>query len=130
VDPEFIRLLVVDDDARVRLAVARTIALEPDLRLLGAIGPATDAVAVAQRTLPDVAIVDVLLPDAATGLALIAHLTEMGCAVVAISLGAGVRHAALAAGAISFIEKSDVDGLLAHVRAAALRHLTEGLSAT
>jgi two-component system, NarL family, response regulator DesR len=118
-------VLIVDDDARVRLAIAQTIALEADLCLLGAIGDAAGAVTLAERTAPDVAVVDVLLPDPATGLEVIADLAATGCAVVAISLRGGVRDRALAAGATSFIEKSDVDGLLAHVRAAALRHSTE-----
>jgi DNA-binding NarL/FixJ family response regulator len=125
VSPELIKLLIVDDDARVRLAIAQTVALEADLRLLGATGNAAAAASLARRTRPDVAVVDVLLPDSDAGLALIADLAGTGCAVVAISLRGGVRKRALAAGATSFIEKSDVDGLLAHVRAAALRHSTE-----
>jgi DNA-binding NarL/FixJ family response regulator len=123
--PEPIRLLIVDNDARVRLAIARTIALEADLCLLGSSADAAGALALARRSRPDVAIVDVLLPDQATGLAAIAALNDAGCAVVGISLRGGVRRDALAAGAISFAEKSDVDRLLAQVRAAALRHSAE-----
>jgi DNA-binding NarL/FixJ family response regulator len=123
--PAPIRLLIVDDDARVRLAIARTIALEADLCLLGASADAAAALALAERTHPDVAVVDVFLPDAATGLATIATLTAGGCTVVAISLRGDVRHTALAAGARSFAEKSDVDGLLAQVRAAHVRHSAE-----
>jgi DNA-binding NarL/FixJ family response regulator len=115
-----IRVLVVDDDARVRQAIGRTIALEPDLVLVADAGDAPTALALAEGAGPSVALVDVLLPDAMTGLALVGCLEQRpGCAVVAMSIRSGVRHAALAAGAVAFVEKGgDIDAVLNAIRAA------------
>lgn len=116
-----IRLLVVDDDARVRAAITRTIMLEADLVLLGAARDPASALTMAAASDPAVALVDVLLPDEASGLDLIRGLARSPrCAVVAMSVRGAVRAAALAAGAVAFGEKDDVDALLAQVRSAAL----------
>jgi DNA-binding NtrC family response regulator len=126
-----IRLLVVDDDARVRAAIRRTIMLEADLVLVAEAKDAVTALAIAAASDAVVALVDVLVPDEASGLELIRGLAgTSGCAVVAMSVRGGVRAAALAAGAVAFVEKADVDALLAQVRRAAapghLRHYAEG----
>lgn len=115
-----VRLVVVDDDIRVRAAITQTIALEGDLLLVGDAADATGALALAERADPSVALVDVLLPDDATGLALVRSLTERrGCAVVAMSVRGGLREAAMAAGAVAFVEKGgDIDALLDAVRSA------------
>jgi two-component system KDP operon response regulator KdpE len=122
-----IRLLVVDDDARIRAAIARTIMLEADLVLVAAARDAPGALSMAAAWHPEVVLLDVMLPDRATGLGLIRGLVRSpGCAVVAMSVRGALRGAALAAGAVAFIEKSDVDALLTQVRSAAatggLRH--------
>jgi two-component system, NarL family, response regulator DesR len=115
-----IRLLVVDDDARVRTAIGQTVAFETDLVLVGEAKGCADALALAIATGPAVALVDVFLPDEETGLKTIRGLgRNPGCAVVAMSVRSTVRSAALAAGAISFIEKGDIEAVLARVRAAA-----------
>lgn len=117
-----IRVLVVDDDQRVRAALDRTIALEADLVMVGAAADTASALGLAQAHDPSVAVVDVLLPDAGAGLALVRRLAQRpGCAVVAISVRGGLRPAALAAGAVAFVEKDgDIDALLHAVRSAAL----------
>lgn len=119
-----IRLLVVGDDGRVRAAIGQTIALEPDLVIVAEAADARTALALAERADPSVALVDVLLPDDVTGLELVASLNERpGCAVVAMSVRGGLRAAALAAGAVGFVEKeSDIDAILNTVRAAAPTH--------
>ena len=116
-----IRVVVIDDDARVRAAIGKTLALEVDLAMVGDAASADAAVALVERTYPAVALVDVLLPDDIIGLELIKSLSQRpGCAVVALSVRTGLRHAALGAGAHSFVEKgSDIDLLLGAVRAAA-----------
>jgi DNA-binding NarL/FixJ family response regulator len=78
----------------------------------------------AGSTDPAVALVDVLLPEEVTGLALVRSLKQRpGCAVVAMSVRGGLRAAALAAGAVAFVEKeSDIDALLNTVRTAASTH--------
>jgi DNA-binding NtrC family response regulator len=119
-----IRLLAVDDDVRVRAAISQTISLEADLVMAAAAADAAAALALAERTNPTVALVDVLLPDEVTGLALISVLSRRpGCAVVAMSVRNGLRCAALEAGAVAFVEKgSDIDAILDAVRAAAQPH--------
>ena len=121
-----VRVLVADDDARVRAAVVQTISLEADLALVADAADAADALALAESTDPAVALVDVLLPDATAGLALVAALGRRpGCAVVAMSVRSGLRQAALAAGAVAFAEKaSGIDAILEAVRAAASPHRT------
>jgi DNA-binding NarL/FixJ family response regulator len=115
-----IRLLVADDDARVRTAIGQTIALEAGLVMVAAAADAAATLALAERTGPSVALVDVLIPDEATGLALVRSLGQRpGCAVVAMSVRGGLGQAALAAGAVAFVEKDDIDAVLDAVRAAA-----------
>jgi DNA-binding NarL/FixJ family response regulator len=116
-----IRLLVVDDDVRVRAAIGQTIALEPDLVMVADAADTPTALALAERTRPSVALVDVLIPDEATGVALVRSLGHRpGIAVVAMSVRSGLRLAALAAGAVAFVEKGgDIDAILNAVRAAA-----------
>ncbi len=116
-----IGVLVADDDARVRAAIGQTIALEAGLVLVAAAADAVAALALAESVGPSVALVDVLIPDEATGLALIRSLGQRpSCAVVAMSVRGGLGDAALAAGAVAFVEKgSDIDAVLDAVRAAA-----------
>ena len=116
-----VRLLVADDDARVRTAIGQTIALEAGLVMVASAADAAAALALALATSPSVAPVDVLFPDEATGLALVRNLGHRpGCAVVAMSVRSGLRCAALAAGAVAFVEKgTDIDAILDAVRAAA-----------
>ena len=86
------RVLVVDDDPRVRQAIALTIALEPDLVIVAEAADATTALALADGADPSVALVDLLVPEDVTGLALVRSLSERPhCAVVAMSIrGASV----------------------------------------
>jgi DNA-binding NarL/FixJ family response regulator len=114
-------VLVVDGDARVRVAIAATISLEPDMSLIGEAADAPSAIVLAATSHCVVALVDVLLPDTGTGLALVRTLrARPRCAVVVMSVDSGVRDAALAAGAAMFIEKADdIDALLQAIRTAA-----------
>jgi DNA-binding NarL/FixJ family response regulator len=116
-----VRVLVVDDDSRVRAAIGQTIALEADLVMVGEAADATAALALAEGTDPSVALVDLLLPDRATGLALVAQLAQRPCcAVVAMSVRSSLCTAAVDAGAVTFVEKGgDIDAMLDAVRAAA-----------
>ena len=119
-----VRVLLADDDARVRAAVAQTLALEADLVLVAVAADAADALDLAESTDPAVALVDVRLADDTAGLALVTALgRRLGCAVVAMSVRGDLRRAALAAGAVAFAEKADgIDAILAAIRAAAPPH--------
>lgn len=115
-----VRVLLVDDDARVREGLAHTMALETDLVVVAGAADAAAALALAERAHPSVALVDVLLPDSTTGLALVTNLAQRpGCAVVAMSVRGSLRAAAMAAGCVAFVEKGgDIDAILDAVRAA------------
>lgn len=119
--PGLVRLLLVDRDVRVRVALRQTITLESDLCIVAEAADAEEAMALADRTGPSVALVDLLLPDTGTGLALIRSLSRRpGCAVVAMSERGGLREAALAAGAFALVDKSgDIDAILNTLRASA-----------
>jgi DNA-binding NarL/FixJ family response regulator len=119
---DLIRVLIVDDDPRVLQAIGSTIALETDMVTVAEAADAKTALAVAEDTKPSVALVDVLLPDDVTGLALVRSLEQRpGCEVVAMSVRSGLRAAARAAGAVAFVEKgSDIDALLQALRLAAV----------
>ncbi len=57
------RVIVVDDHAAVREGIRAMLASEPDLDPIAVTATARDAVALAQRTRPDVMVLDYHLPD-------------------------------------------------------------------
>jgi EAL domain-containing protein (putative c-di-GMP-specific phosphodiesterase class I)/CheY-like chemotaxis protein len=59
---ETIRVLIADDEPRLRGALADLIASEETMRLVGSAGDAEEAIALAEAIRPDVAIVDVKMP--------------------------------------------------------------------
>jgi DNA-binding NarL/FixJ family response regulator len=126
--PAVIELLVADDDVRVLSALGETIALEDDLSLVAVAADAVAAHAWACDRGPAVALVDVYLPDRPTGIDLIRALAARpGWVVVAMSVRSGPRDAALAAGAVAFVEKGgDIEAILRTVRAAGLPRASRG----
>ena len=59
---ETIRLLLADDQALVRGALAALLALEPDLDVVAEVGAGDEVVAAADKHHPDVALLDVEMP--------------------------------------------------------------------
>lgn len=57
-----IRVMIADDHAVVREGTRRILEQEPDLEVVGEAGDGEEAVALASRTRPDVAIVDIAMP--------------------------------------------------------------------
>ena len=99
------RVLVVDDDARVRRALGVLIESSTGLSVVGGASSAAEALGSDEALAPDVVLLDLLLPLAGDGLEALRALTERGRTVVALSIRASLRGPALAAGAVAFVEK-------------------------
>lgn len=56
------RVLLVDDDALVRLALTRTLADYPDLEVVGEAGTGDESVASVERLRPHIVIMDIQMP--------------------------------------------------------------------
>jgi DNA-binding NarL/FixJ family response regulator len=115
-----LRVLVVDDDARVRRALRSLIECSPDLTVVGEAGSARSARRLDLDLGPDVVVLDLLLPQAPDGMQVLRELRGRDRPVVAISRMGELGAEALLAGAYAFLEKDgrDVDALLDMIRAA------------
>jgi DNA-binding NarL/FixJ family response regulator len=103
----FLRVLVLDDDPRVRAALCRLLEVTPGVRVVP-LGSAAD-----------VALVDVDLPDRASARARVRALAG-GVPVVALGPDGAARDAALAAGAAAFVAKDGAASALLPALLAAL----------
>jgi DNA-binding NarL/FixJ family response regulator len=115
-----LRLLIVDDDARVRRALRSLIECSPDLTVVGEAGSTPSAKRLDLELLPDVVVLDLLLPQAPEGMQVLRELRGRGRPVVAISRMGELGPQAMVAGAHAFLEKHgrDVDDLLHMIRSA------------
>ena len=115
------RVLIVDDDARVRRALRALIESASGLSLSGEAALGAQALRLDEQLNPDVVLLDLLLPSAQDGLKVLAALVARRRAVVALSIRGALRPAALDAGAVSFVEKgASPDVLLDALREASL----------
>jgi len=121
-----IRLLLADDQALVRGALATLLDLEPDLEVVAEVGRGDDVVDAARRTRPDVALLDVEMPGL-DGIAATAQLRRAapGCRVLIVTTFGrpGYLRRAMAAGASGFIVKDTPARQLAD----AVRRVATGL---
>ena len=103
-----IRLLLADDQALVRGALATLLGLEPDMEVVAEVGRGDEVVASARAVNPDVALLDVEMPGL-DGIAATAALHEAMPAVrvlIVTTFGRpGFLRRALQAGAHGFIVK-------------------------
>ena len=115
-----LRVLIVDDDARVRRALRSLIECAPDLTVVGEAGSTRSAKRLDLDLLPDVVVLDLRLPQAMDGMGVLRELRRHGRPVVAISGTGKLGPEAVVAGAHAFLEKHgrDVDDLLDMIRAA------------
>jgi DNA-binding NarL/FixJ family response regulator len=123
VDPEVIRLVVVDDDDLVRSGLAAILDLEPDIEVVGQGADGVDVPALVARARPDVVLMDVRMPRV-DGIAATARISERpdGPAVVVITTfeSDDAVHDALVAGARGFVlKRARPEELLAAVRTVA-----------
>jgi DNA-binding NarL/FixJ family response regulator len=117
-----VQVLIVDDDPRVRTALRAFLTAHPGVDVIGDAGTGTVALELAREKAPTVAVMDIYLPAMSDGLALLRVFSQdLGIPVIAISLEAGVRQDALAAGAFCFLDKASVPEQLVE---ALLRRMT------
>ncbi|MGK5681535.1 response regulator transcription factor [Actinoplanes sp. URMC 104] len=121
-----IKLLLADDQALVRGAMAALLDMEPDLKVVAEVGRGDEVVPAALATGPDVALLDVEMPGldgVAAARALLQALP--GCRVLMVTTfgRAGYLRQAMAAGAGGFIVKDTPARQLAD----AVRRVHEGL---
>jgi DNA-binding NarL/FixJ family response regulator len=100
-----VRILVAEDNPQVRAALRTFVSAHPGFEIVGEAADSFAALQLARVHRPDVALVDVLLPDVGDGLRVLRTLTELGVPAVAFSISSGVGGRALAAGAYRFLEK-------------------------
>ena len=105
-----IRLLLVDDEARVRQGLRMCMAGEPDFEVIGEAAEGEAAVALAGQLQPDVVVLDVHMPGL-DGIEATRELTvsEPSVRVVILSLqdDTGTRREAMASGAAAFVGKQE-----------------------
>ena len=115
-----LRVLIVDDDARVRRALRSLLECAADLTVVGEAGSTRSAKRLDLELRPDVVVLDLLLPQAPEGMQVLRELRRRGRPVVAISRMGELGPQAMVAGAHAFLEKHgrDLDDLLDMIRAA------------
>ena len=115
-----LKVLIVDNDARVRWALRSLIECSPDLTVVGEAGSARSARRLDLELGPDVVVLDLLLPQAPDGMQVLRELRERDRPVVAVSGLDGLGPEAIATGAWASLEKDgrDVHDLLDMIRAA------------
>ena len=105
-----IRILVVDDQPKVRQGLRMRLGLEPDFVIVGEASEGAEALGLVRTLRPDVVLMDVELPDM-SGIAVTALIraTVPGCAVVILTIHDDVdtRERTGAAGAAGFVSKHD-----------------------
>ena len=121
-----IRLLLADDQHLVRGALSALLSLESDLEVVAEVGRGDEVVAAAQRTKPDVALLDVEMPGL-DGIEATAQLTEAlpsTKVLVVTTFGRpGFLRRAMEAGAMGFMVKDTPADQLAD----AIRRVNAGL---
>jgi two-component system response regulator DesR len=121
-----IRLLLADDQALVRGALATLLGLEPDMEVVAEVGSGDEVVSAARSSNPDVALIDVEMPGL-DGIAATAALHEAlpGVRVLIVTTFGrpGFLRRALQAGASGFVVKDTPARQLAE----AVRRVHSGL---
>ncbi|MFF5205429.1 response regulator transcription factor [Streptosporangium sp. NPDC000396] len=120
-----IRVLLVEDQAMVRGALASLLGLEPDIEVVGEAASGQEALAVALRTLPDIVLLDIEMPggDGITAGARIRRALPDCQIMILTTFGRpGYLRRAMEAGAVAFLVKDSP----ARELAAAIRRVRDG----
>ncbi len=117
------RVLVADDHPMYREGVARVLASYPEFELVARVEGAREALAEIRRLKPDVALIDLRLPDL-DGIAVVEQLEREGSTTRVVIVSAyedsATVYRAIAAGARAYLSKvCDADTLRATIRAVA-----------
>ncbi|MFD6355717.1 response regulator transcription factor [Nocardia tengchongensis] len=103
-----IKLLLADDQALVRGALAALLSLEPDLDVVAEVGRGDEVLAAVERTTPDVALLDVEMPglDGISAAAQL-HAAHPGVRILMVTTFGrpGYLRRAIDAGASGFVVK-------------------------
>ena len=121
-----IRILLADDQALVRSALAALLELEDDFEVVAQVGRGDEVVAAARDLHPDVALLDIEMPGL-DGLAAAAALTQQvpACRVIIVTTFGrpGYLRRAMESGALGFVVKDAPAEQLAD----AIRRVSRGL---
>lgn len=120
-----IRVLLADDQALVRGAMAALLGLEEDLEVVAEVGSGDEVLEAARRTRPDVAVLDVEMPglDGISAAALLTRELPGTRVLIVTTFGRpGYLRRALDAGASGFVVKDTPS----HELAAAVRTVAAG----
>ena len=103
-----LRVLIVDDDRRVRQSLSGLIALRDGVEVVGTAPDAPRCLELVRASSPDTILLDIRLPEEEDGLGLVAllHRDWPSVRVVAMSVQTELGDAALAAGAAAFVSKA------------------------
>ena len=121
-----IRVLIADDQALVRGALASMLRLEPDIDVVGEAGTGAEAEALALASRPDVLLIDIQMPggDGIEVTAALARALPSCKVVICTTFGRpGYLTRAVAAGAVGFVVKDAPPEQLAE----AVRRVASGL---
>ena len=115
-----IRILIAEDQALVRGALAALLGLEDDFQVVGLAADGREALALCRQLAPDIVLTDIEMPHM-TGLELAACLAEAGSAtrvvIVTTFARSGYLRRALAAGVRGYLLKdAPADTLAAAIR--------------
>lgn len=112
------RILVADDEHLIRDAIAGLLDLQDDFEVVGQAASGTEAIATALRLRPDVALLDLQMPEPdgiEVARRLSTELPDCRCILVTSHGRPGYLKAALAAGARGFLPKTVSSAALADV---------------
>lgn len=103
-----IRVLLADDQALVLGALAAVLRLEPDIDVVAEVGTGTEVLTAAQRTAPDIALLDIQMPGR-DGLTVAADLRRSlpGCRTIICTTFSrpGYLRRAMSAGVAGYVVK-------------------------
>jgi len=114
-----IRVLLADDEAMIRSALAALLRLEPDIDIVAECADGEAALEAAARLQPDICLLDLEMPglDGVEVAQRLSRTTRTRCIVVTRHARPGVLRRALASGVAGFLPKSrDADEVAAVIR--------------